>query len=103
MSTPSLPHPPSARLIARVSYVLAALGWGLAALVAAADWEAAGISAGFILGLSVGICFTITAAIAVVLPEAQRIYALGWLERGQYGRYAPAEQEPAPRHLTSVE
>lgn len=73
----------SRTIVARTSLALALGGW-LGALWSWLDHgAAAGVNPGFILALSVGICFTVVHCVAVVMPDSARLYALGWIDRGK--------------------
>lgn len=77
------------------SFVLALCGWGGAAWSWLDHGFAAGVDPGYIMALSVAITFTISLAVTVVLPDAKRIYALGFRHGVDQGLALAGDLEPS--------
>lgn len=81
------------------SAVLAFCGWVGMAWSWLDHGHAAGVEPGFIVAGSVGITFTITFCVSVVMPDQARIYGLGHRDGFREGQ---ACAEAKRRHLTAV-
>lgn len=79
-------------LVLAASVLLSAAGW----LSLLGLWwlhgEGAGVLASFVFAVTVAITFTITAAVTVVMPDSQRIYALGFRDGQRLGGGATPER-----------
>ena len=88
------------RLVIYGSFVLALAGW----VVSAWAWLTMGVPAGvhpvFIMALSVGIAFTATLAVTIVLPDKARMFSLGFQEGVKFATEHTADPEPRGRHLS---
>jgi hypothetical protein len=82
------------------SFVLAVGGWAVSGWAWWYFGVAAGVRPSFIMALSVGVAFTATFAIAFVMPDSQRIYALGVREGIRLGS---ERCTPGPHKLELVQ
>jgi len=78
------------------------VGWGWAARVWLGSGFVAGVDPGFILALTAGCTFTITACHSIVMPDKVKLYGLGFRDGVEHADAAQHRDPEPSRRLTAV-